>query len=211
MWQLRTLVFAHGIQNTARNPDTALSDADCLLHHARQLFAGPSTDAIALGYVAEANALTLIGKVLDESERAVETGHRLRKTLWSHQKHRVTRKQIADVTFAETMRRLKVIPGIINSKESRQRIVDRLNKILLVVRDPAHESLGYVTQEPKRAAATWSLELIKIKRPLPSDLKLRKAYEQSLKLPALSGLGGLLNRHASGQKLLADLLKTLPK
>lgn len=211
LWQLRTLVFARGMQNAKNTPDTALLDAASLLHHARQLFAGPSTGAIALGYVAEANALTVIDTALGATSRDAEASQRLRKLLEEHRKLRVTRQDIADVTFEETMRRLKVIPGIINSKDSRLRIIDRLNKILLVVRDPTNASLDYTSRSPKQAASNWSRELFQIKRPVPADDELRKAYDQSLKLPAIAGLEGLLNRHAMGQKQLEDLLKRLPK
>ena len=211
LWQLRTLVFAHGMQNAASNPDTALLDADTLLRHARQLFAGPSTEAIALGYVAEANALTVIDTTFGATSRDADASQRLRKSLEDHRKIRLTEQQIADVTFEETMRRLKVIPGIIHNKKSRLRVIYRLNKILLLVRDPPRASLDYKWRTPKVAAATWSRELIKIKRPVPADDGLRKAYDQSLKLPAIAGLEGLLNRHAMGQKLLEDLLEKLPR
>lgn len=206
LWQLRTLVYAHGIQNVATSPDIALSDAACLLHHARQLFASLSTDAIALGYVAEANALTLIGKTFAAASRDVDSNKRLRKSLEQHHKLRFTRDQIADTTYAETLQRLKVIPGIIDSKQARLRIIDRLNKILVVVRDPSQQS-----QTPKHAASKWSSELVKIKRPVPADDKLLKAYHQSLKLPAIAGIEGLLKRHTMGQRMLDRLLSRLPK
>ncbi|MGK0303675.1 MAG: hypothetical protein ACI89X_004573 [Planctomycetota bacterium] len=211
LYQLRTLVYAHGMQNTAKNPDTALSDAETLLHHARQLFAGPSTEALALGYVAEANALTLINKTFVAASRDAAAIKRLRKSIGLHHKLRVTRDQIVDTAFAETLQRLKVIPGIIDSKKARLRIIDRLGKILVVVRDPAHETIRHRTYTPRREAIKWSNELIKIKRPVPADNELRKAYEQSLKLPAVAGIEGLVLRHIKGQQQLDRLLAKLPK
>jgi hypothetical protein len=206
LWQLRALVYAHGMQNAVTHPDTALSDAECLLHHARQLFASPSTDAIALGYVAEANALTVIDKTFALATRDAAATTRLRKSLEQHHKLRVTRDQIADIAFAETFRRLKVIPGIIDSKQTRIRVIDRLNKILVGVRDPGPRS-----QTAKFEASKWSSELVKIKRPVPADDKRRKAYDQSLTLPAIAGIEGLVNRHMMGQKLLDGMLKQLPR
>lgn len=205
LWQLRTLVFAHGMQNATTHPETALSDAACLLHHARQLFASPSTNAIALGYVAEANALTVINKTVSLAMQDA-TITRLRKSLERHHRLRITRDQIADIAFAETFRRLKVIPGIIDSKRARLRVIDRLSKILVVVRDPSQQS-----QTAKFAASKWSNELVKIKRPMPADDKLLQAYHQSLKLPAIAGVEGLINRHTIGQTQLDRMLRELPK
>jgi len=60
LMQLRTLVFAHGVQHMHRNPGVAMSGAFCLLDHARQFRRVPSLQAVALANGAEQSGLQII-------------------------------------------------------------------------------------------------------------------------------------------------------
>lgn len=211
LWQLRTLVYAHGIQNLSNSPDATLADADSLLHHARQMCRGPSTDAVSLGYLAEANGLQLIEKVLQRSQRTKDTEARIRKLLEQHRQRRVTRAQLADVAFEETMQRLEAVPGLIPDERSRLRIVDRLTKVLSGIRDPDDQSSGHQYRFPAMAARKWADELRKVKRPAPTDPALAKAFRENLRLPALTSVADLINRHTISQKKLRELFEELPR